>query len=200
MKSLIYDSIHDLAESMSEILEYLDEFEAVTAVAKYDEARELLSELIGIGHDIACAEFHQPEWEGYDAEYVLSLDKEGIWIEPFMREEKYLTDESEVTIVLDNCSSKCLAYCKGNLVFDVTIRCLCEEECPCSCECCEHCEHCERDLNDNFVVECTEDENDEIHGFTASKSDGNSHISYSFYTTDVLGQKEISEMLNRFGF
>ena len=34
---------------------------------------------------------------------------------------KYLTDESTITYILDNCSSKVIPYCKGKIVYEVTV-------------------------------------------------------------------------------
>ena len=46
----------------------------------------------------------------------------------------------------------------------------------------------------------SEDENGNTHGFTVSKSDCNSYMSYSFYSSDELSHEDIQKMLNTFGF
>lgn len=49
------------------------------------------------------------------------MSSEGIWIEKFKKEYGYLTDEFTIVYVLDNCSSKAIPYCKGEIVYEVAI-------------------------------------------------------------------------------
>ena len=75
----------------------------------------------------------RPEWENYHDEYLISLNNDGIWCEPMKLDGKYLTDESTITYILDNCSSKVIPYCKGKTVYEVTVG---EDDCSCDeCEC-----------------------------------------------------------------
>ena len=46
----------------------------------------------------------------------------------------------------------------------------------------------------------SEDEYGNTHGFTASKSDGDSYMSYSYYSSDELSHEDIQKMLKAFGF
>ena len=63
------------------------------------------------------------------------MNHEGIWIEKFKRENGYYEDESTITYILDNCSSKVIPYCKGKTVYEVTVG-IDEDECGCDeCEC-----------------------------------------------------------------
>ena len=78
----------------------------------------------------------RPEWENYHDEYLISLNNDGIWCEPMKLDGKYLTDESTITYILDNCSSKVIPYCKGKTVYEVTVGddvCDCDE-CECACK------------------------------------------------------------------
>lgn len=43
-------------------------------------------------------------------------------------------------------------------------------------------------------------ENGNAHGFTASRSDGDSYMSYSYYSSDELSHEDIQKMLKAFGF
>ena len=50
-----------------------------------------------------------------------------------LRENGYITDDSPVMYILDNCSSKVIPYCKGKTVYEVTVG---KEEYDCNeCEC-----------------------------------------------------------------
>ena len=64
----------------------------------------------------------------------------------------------------------------------------------CLHECCKDCdrkEDCE-DTDDS--------DDDDMHGFTASKSTGNSTVTYSYYSSEKLSQDDIGKMLKNFGF
>ena len=50
------------------------------------------------------------------------------------------------------------------------------------------------------AIHYSTDKDGETHGFSASKSDGNSYISYSFYTTENLDREIVSDLLKNFGF
>lgn len=53
---------------------------------------------------------------------------------------------------------------------------------------------------DKYEIHTSEDVNGNTHGFTASRSDGNSYMSYSYYSSDELSHEDIQKMLNAFGF
>ena len=79
----------------------------------------------------------RPEWENYHDEYLISLNNDGIWCEPMKLDGKYLTDESTITYILDNCSSKVIPYCKGKAVYEVTVGdddCNCDDCSECACK------------------------------------------------------------------
>ena len=54
-----------------------------------------------------------------------------------LRENEYITDDSPVMYILDNCSSKVIPYCKGNTVYEVTVGI--DEDDECGCDDCEEC-------------------------------------------------------------
>lgn len=60
------------------------------------------------------------------------------------------------------------------------------------------CENC--DCHDETYLHTSEDEDGNTHGFTASKSDGDSYMSYSYYSSDELSHEDIQKMLKAFGF
>ena len=65
-------------------------------------------------------------------------------------------------------------------------------------ECDGDCENCP--VHDETYLHTSEDEDGNTHGFTASKSDGNSYTSYSYYSSDELSHEDIQKMLKAFGF
>lgn len=60
------------------------------------------------------------------------------------------------------------------------------------------CENC--NCHNETYLHTSEDEEGNTHGFTASKSDGDSYMSYSFYSSDELSHEDIQKMLKAFGF
>ena len=67
-------------------------------------------------------------------------------------------------------------------------------------DCDGDCENCP--VHDETYLHTSEDEDEDgnTHGFTASKSDGDSYMSYSYYSSDELSHEDIQKMLKAFGF
>lgn len=61
-----------------------------------------------------------------------------------------------------------------------------------------NCENCP--ANDETYLHTSEDEDGNAHGFTANRSDGDSYMSYSYYSSDELSREDIQKMLKAFGF
>ena len=59
------------------------------------------------------------------------------------------------------------------------------------------CENCS--IHDTYL-HTSEDKDGNTHGFTASRSDGDSYMSYSYYSSDELSHDDIQKMLRAFGF
>lgn len=184
MQNVYFEGYEDLACDIADkydSINKLEEYKDVAIIAKYEEARQIIKELMCIGYDLHSIVIHDVEYDGYEAEYIISLYDDELWVEPMMRESGYITDDSPIMYVLGNCSSNVIPYCKGKVMFEVTVG---EEECDCD-ECCGCCE-C-----DNDDTEITED----THEFTVSNSDENGYYSYSFYSTD---KNLVAEMAKRF--
>ena len=137
MKNLYFDDFEDFSCDIADNFDELnkEEFEDIAVIAKPNEVKEIFKELVCIGYDICNITYERIDWDGYDDEYILSMNHDGIWIEKFKRENGYLTDESAITYILDNCSSKVIPCCKGKNVYEVTVG-IDEDDCECSeCAC-----------------------------------------------------------------
>lgn len=136
MQNVYFEDYEDLACDIADKYDSLnsnEEYKDVAVIAKYEEARQIIKELMCIGYDLHSIVMHDVEYDGYEAEYIISLYDDELWVEPMMRESGYITDDSPIMYVLDNCSSKVIPYCKGKVVFEVTVG---EEECDCDeCQC-----------------------------------------------------------------
>ena len=139
MKNLYFDDFEDFACAVADAYDSLDgeDFEDVAIIAKYEEARQIIKELLCLGYDIHSLEIHDDLWENYDAEYVISLYDNSIWCEPMLRENGYIDEDAPVIYVLDNCSSKVIPYCKGKIVYEVTVG---KEDDECDYDECDDCE------------------------------------------------------------
>lgn len=126
----------DIADSLDDIRN-IDKYNDVAIIAKYAEARQVIKELLCIGYDIASIHLDSDEYGEYSDEYVITIcnidGDDEIWVEPFKRDNGYYTEEAPIIYVMDNCSSKVIPYCKGKVVFEVTVG---DEECDCDeCQC-----------------------------------------------------------------
>lgn len=65
-------------------------------------------------------------------------------------------------------------------------------------DCDGDCKNC--NCHDETYLNISEDEDGNTHGFTASRSDGDSYMSYSYYSSDELSHEDIQKMLKAFGF
>lgn len=139
MQNVYFEDYEDLACDIADKYDSLNEnedYRDVAIIAKYEEARQIIKELMCIGYDLHSIVMHDVEYDGYEFEYIISLYDDEIWVEPMMRESGYITDDSPIMYVLGNCSSKVIPYCKGKVMFEVTVG---EEDYDCD-ECCGCCE------------------------------------------------------------
>lgn len=158
-------------------------YEDISIIAKYHEARELLKELIHVGYNISEIHLESEDYNDYVDEYIISIiniDGENcVWCEKFKRDCKYYEDESTITYIMDNCSSKVIKHCKADFISEVHI---CEED-------------------DDFCEDkSSEDKSSEdSHGFTISKTDDSGYHSFSYYSSDPLNQEDIYDIIRNFG-
>ena len=138
MKNLYFNDFEDLACSVSDTYASLKDegFDDIAIIAKYEEAKHIIKNLLCIGYDVHSIEIHDYLWDNYDAEFVISLYDNKVWCEPFLRENGYINEESPVIYILDNCSSKVIPHCKGKNVYEVSVgigedNCNNHSECAC---------------------------------------------------------------------
>ena len=116
-----------------------DDFDDIAIIAHYDEAKQIIREILCLGYDLNTIELKNPELGYDDVPYVISvcgIDSEHeVWCEPMIHDDgKYIEDESSVIYVLDNCSSEVLKYLDSERIFEVGIGddvCSCDE---CACK------------------------------------------------------------------
>ena len=135
MKRLEFYDYEEFACAVADIYDSLkgEDFEDVAIIAKYEEARQIIKELLCLGYDIHSLEIHDELWENYNSEFIISLYDNELWCEPMLRENGYIDEESPIIYVLNNCSSKVIPYCKGKVVYEVSVG---DDEDGCDCSEC----------------------------------------------------------------
>lgn len=136
MKKFTFTNIPEFCECLSntycEVTED-DELNSVSVVAKYDDMREIVEELIYIGYEIRSIELHDPEVFNYKGEYLCTIYDDKIGVQKMKNEKGYLNPEASVTFVLNNCSHKVLDCIRSELKYEVEICEGNEETCDCAC-------------------------------------------------------------------
>lgn len=191
MKTLTFDDydmlVGRIIDDYERLKEY-DELHSLSVIAKYDEAKIVIETLIRNDFDVKHVELFDMEFNNYDKEYVVTIFENEIYCSPLFEDGKYLRTESEIMYIMDNCSSKVLSYCGYDFGYEVSIE---EdfEECDCeNCDCQDKCECCD------------ESDEDDMHGFTVTKSDENGYISYSFYSSEYMDKDTILKTLEKINF
>ena len=195
IKTLHFEGYEDFTCVMSDVYDRVksnDEYNSVDVIVKYEDAKEIVRELVGIGYGIAyITELADVEYDGYDDAFVISLLDDEIWCEPVKRDDKYIFVEANVVYIFDDCNSKIIPKIEADEVYEVEIGYK-YDDCDGDCEnCCCH---------DETYLHTSEDKDGNTHGFTASRSDGDSYMSYSYYSSDELSHEDIQKMLKAFGF
>lgn len=184
MQNIYFEGYSDLACDIADKFNMVeDDFGDIAIIAKYEEAKEIIAELVCIGYSLESIEIDRPEWRNYYDEYLISLNFDGIWCQPMKVDGKYITDDSTITYILDKCSSTVIPHCKGNVVFEVGII---DEECDCD-EC--QCTCTDKDTDDSESTHISRDKEGNPLGFSKTWStvrDGvHCYSSYSHYSSDV---------------
>lgn len=195
IKTLHFENYEDFACAVSDTYDRVksdDEYNSVDIVAKYEDVKEIIRELVGIGYGIAFIDkFGNPEWDGYDDSFIISLLDDEIWCEPVKRDDGYIFIEADVVYIFDDCNSKIIPKIESDEIYEVEIG---NEYDDCNGDC----ENC--NCHNETYLHTSEDEDENTHGFTASRSDGDSYMSYSYYSSDELSREDIQKMLKVFGF
>lgn len=125
IKTLHFEDYEDFACAVSDTYDRVksdDEYNSVDVVARYEDAKEIIRELIGIGYGIAFInELANPEWDNYDDAFVISLYDDEIWCEPVKRKDCYIFVEADVVYIFDNCNSKIIPKIESDEVYEVEI-------------------------------------------------------------------------------
>lgn len=160
--TLYYDDIESFVCDVADQYDKRkDELDDISIIAKYDEAKEIIKELLCIDYDLFSVEIKDVEYNGYDDEYIISLYDKSVYCEPFKRATGYIHEDSTITYISNECNSKCLDYVGSNKIYafeigdeqeiDVDLDSEFGLEFDCD-EDCENCPMCDDDSRDNYTV------------------------------------------------
>ena len=217
MKRLEFNDIYEVMDTMSESYDNLcdsDLYPVITAYGKYDVIKELLEEFLADGFEISgdiCLE--TPDSTGYDKEFALYLTEDGVSVCKIFENGKYLNEYPDVAFVHEDCNSKMLKNIESKLIFEFVFDDeYDEDEFDNDDLCCDDCDcyECDNRIRSNDIkchgtvadklVEYSKDDDGDLHGFTVSKGDGDSYMSYSLYTSDKLSLRDIQSLMQERGF
>lgn len=124
-------------------------------------------------------------------EYLVSVDYDG-YITCVPIEDYVVLDNTDIFYIdMDgDIKQDVIDYCVNE---DKEVILFSQED---DCDCDGNCENFP--AHDETYLHTSEDGN--AHGFTASRSDGDSYMSYSYYSSDELSHEDIQKMLKAFGF
>lgn len=123
MERLEFEDYEEFACDIADKFDNIDdEFGDVSIIAKYDDAKEIIRELLCLGYNVASVELHREEFGNYYDEYIVSLNFDGVWCEKFKRDTGYFNNESNVIYIMDNCSSAVIPYCNSKNLYEVSIE------------------------------------------------------------------------------
>ena len=181
------DKVDDIVEIYINKLYHTDK--TVGVIVNKEIAEYVLDNLIRLD-ETSIKEIDLVDYMNID-EYLVSVDDNGV-ITVVPIEDFCVLDKTDIFYIdVDgDISQDIIDYCvnedKEVILFGQ------EDDCECDCENCP--------ANDETYLYTSEDEDGNTHGFTASKSDGDSYISYSYYSSDELSHEDIQKMLKAFGF
>lgn len=197
-----FENIKDLVAYM---FEKLDGEEPVSVVADKDLIVSIMKELLD--YDDIILDICDINSFEYDSEYLVSLRDEidtdyyHVSVEQIYNyeREKYFGTDGYV-LFHEDVNSKALIDMQNNKNIEMSGHdwfVIGEDEETFDGESCKV--GVENKLSEK-CVEYSKDKDGDMHGFSASRSDGNSFYSYSVYTSDKLSVKDIQSLLQEAGF
>lgn len=181
------DKVEDIIDIFINRLYHTDK--TVGIVVNKEFAEYILDELVKID-ETSIKEVDLVDYMEVD-EYLVSVDDDG-YITCVPIEDYVVIDKTDIVYIdidgdiLQDVIDYCVNEDKEVILFGQ------EDDCDGDCENCP--------AHDETYLHTSEDEDGNAHGFTASRSDGDSYMSYSYYSSDELSHEDIQKMLKAFGF
>ena len=181
------DKVDDIISIYINRLYHTDK--TVGVIVNKEIAEYIMEELLALD-ETSIKEIDLVDYMNID-EYLVSVDDNGV-ITVVPIEGFGILDKTDIFYIdMDgDISQDIIDYCvnedKEVILFGQ------EENCDGDCKNCPS--------HDETYLHTSENEDGNTHGFTASRSDGDSYMSYSYYSSDELSHEDIQKMLKAFGF
>lgn len=207
MRTVTYGSIEEFCEEFNDVIYDLEEGNYAEVVTNYDDAKEILKELVFYGYDIDFIEIEDCVYDGYCDAYSISVINGKIVCEKSKRGDIYPKSSASIVYFMEGINSKNI-----HAFEDTAIKyCVCiEDEDEDLCDCCPDRNECHEEISrlsedknmkdkkhDDMDVKIDKDE-DRIHGFTFTSADNDHCASYSFYTSDEIGKDTLKMLMDIF--
>lgn len=198
MKKNKYEDIQmiDLEDKVDDIISiYINRLyhtdKTVGVVVNKEIAEYILDILIRLD-ETSIKEIDLVDYMNID-EYLVSVDDDG-YITCVPIEDYVVLDSTDIFYIdMDgDIEQNIIDYCVNE---DKEVILFSQED-----NCDGNCENCPAHDETYLHTSEDEDEDENTHGFTASRSDGDSYVSYSYYSSDELSHEDIQKMLKAFGF
>lgn len=183
------DKIEDITDIFINRLYHTDK--TVGVVVNKEIAEYILDELVKIDEtsikEVDLVDYMEVE------EYLVSVNDDG-YITCVPIEDYVVLDKTDIVYIdmdgdiLQNVIDYCVNEDKEVILFGQ------EDNCD------DDCKNCPAHDETYLHTSKDEDEDGNAHGFTVSRSDGDSYMSYSYYSSDELSHEDIQKMLKAFGF
>ncbi len=183
------DKVDDIVEIYINRLYHTDK--TVGVIVNKEIAEYILDILIRLD-ETSIKEIDLVDYMNID-EYLVSVDDDGV-ITVIPIEDFGVLDKTDIFYIdMDgDIEQNIIDYCVNE---DKEVILFSQED-----DCDGNCENCPAHDETYLHTSEDEDEDENTHGFTASRSDGDSYVSYSYYSSDELSHEDIQKMLKAFGF
>jgi len=110
---VIRKEFEDIEHLVDEALSIDCEF-GVSFIATYEDAAIILKEVLSYDDELVLfsVEIGDPSFDGYDKEYIISVNNGEVFCEKFYRKDRYLYVDEGINFVLPNCTDECMAHIK----------------------------------------------------------------------------------------
>ena len=171
MKRVSFTNYINFADKIcKQLVDLNDTFGSVSVIALYNEAKQVLAACIQYGLDIVSMEIDNAEYGDYYDEYIVTVDQEGLWCEPFKRNGTYISDASNITYIFDNCNSKVIGHCESDDIYEVCTDGSYKE----NIDKVNECMLCDNNVSDMYSISLSLDQNGHYENYSYSTSEKSS--------------------------
>ena len=200
MHTLKCKNIEELVEAVVETYELLHECDRnVSFVAKYDNAKEILKELVFYDYDLKFVELADPELDNYEDEYVISIVCDEVFCEKLKLSGRYCMLSPKFVFFDEDVNSKCIKFFESDMKYEFQIT---DDESSDDADQmidCHDCDDYDCDLRCQDEIPTVNFDKDG-KGFRYEKSDATGYQSISYRSSEPVSKDDLSDILRKFYF